>query len=72
MAADEFWLSPAYGRDSVGIHFTWRPDQPRVRELLIALEVALSPFDARPHWAKLSTMSERRAAGAVSARSTMP
>ncbi len=56
VAADEFWLSPAYGRDSVGIHFTWNPDEPRVRELLSALEAALAPFDARPHWAKLSTV----------------
>ena len=26
VAADELWLSPAYRRDSVAIHFTWRPD----------------------------------------------
>ena len=26
VAADELWLSPAYRRDSVAIHFTWRPE----------------------------------------------
>ena len=26
IAADELWLSPAYQRDSVGLHFTWIDD----------------------------------------------
>ncbi len=57
VAADEFWLSPAYGRDSLAIHFTWHPDQPRVLDVLPALEAALAPFGARPHWAKLASVS---------------
>ncbi len=57
MAADDFWLSPAHDRDSMAIHFTWRPDEPRVREVLPALEAALAPFDARPHWGKVTAMS---------------
>ena len=57
VAADDFWLSPAQGRDSTAIHFTWRPDGPRLREVLPALEEALAPFDARPHWAKVTAMS---------------
>jgi xylitol oxidase len=57
IGADELWLSPSYGRASAAIHFTWRPDWPRVRELLPAIESALDPFEPRPHWGKLFTMA---------------
>lgn len=40
----------------MGIHFTWKPDWPSVKTLLPALEAALAPFEARPHWGKLFTM----------------
>jgi xylitol oxidase len=56
VAADDLWLSPAYGRSSVGIHFTWRRDVPAVTAMLPAVEAALAPFDPRPHWGKLSAM----------------
>ena len=57
VAADDLWMSTAVGRDSVALHFTWLPDWPGVREVLPALEAALSPFEPRPHWGKLSTMA---------------
>jgi xylitol oxidase len=60
IAADDLWLSPAYGRDSVAIHFTWQPDWPAVRSLLPAIDAALEPFDPRPHWGKLFTMDGER------------
>ena len=53
IATDGLWMSPEYGRETVGMHFTWRPDQQQVETLLIDLESALAPFDARPHWGKL-------------------
>ncbi|WP_369046292.1 D-arabinono-1,4-lactone oxidase [Sinomonas sp. P10A9] len=53
VAADEFWLSPAYRQDSIALHFTWRPQQAQVEALLPELEAALAPFGARPHWGKL-------------------
>ena len=53
MAADRLWLSPAYGRETVGIHFTWVDDYPAVRPVLAAVEAALAPFGARPHWGKV-------------------
>ena len=53
VAADDQWLSMAYGRDSLALHFTWKPDWPPVRELLPRIEAALEPFAYRPHWAKL-------------------
>jgi xylitol oxidase len=57
IAADNLWMSPCYEQASVGIHFTWKQDWENVRNLLPRIEQALAPFDARPHWAKLFTMS---------------
>jgi len=53
IAADDLWLSPAFGRDSLAIHFTWRNDQARVLAALPEIESALAPFGARPHWGKV-------------------
>ena len=53
VAADALWLSPQYRRDTVGIHFTWRPQPHAVAAVLADLEAALADFDARPHWGKL-------------------
>jgi xylitol oxidase len=66
IAADGLWMSPQYGRDSVAIHFTWKPDQAAVERVLVDLEAALAPFEARPHWGKLfladaGALYERRA-----------
>ncbi|UVJ41344.1 FAD-binding protein [Arthrobacter sp. CJ23] len=53
IAADALWLSPNYGRDGIGLHFTWRQDEPAVQAILPLLEAELAPFSARPHWGKL-------------------
>jgi xylitol oxidase len=53
VAADELWMSPQYRRDTVGIHFTWKPEQDAVEQVLIDVEAALAPFEARPHWGKV-------------------
>jgi xylitol oxidase len=53
VAADELWLSPQHGRDTIGFHFTWRQDQPRVEHALESIESALAPFAPQPHWGKL-------------------
>jgi len=55
VAADDLWLSSSYGEPAVGLHFTWRRDQPAVEALLPVIEQAL-PGTARPHWGKLSTL----------------
>jgi len=57
VAADPHWLSPAHGRDSLAFHFTWLPDARAVAPVLLRVEEALAPFDARPHWGKLSATS---------------
>jgi xylitol oxidase len=53
VAADRLWMSMNYGQDSVGIHFTWKPERDAVEDMLVRLESALVPFEARPHWGKL-------------------
>ncbi|MFF7974906.1 D-arabinono-1,4-lactone oxidase [Streptomyces sp. NPDC007905] len=57
--ADDLWLSPAHGRDSVTFHFTWVKDPDRVRSLIAAVEEALMPLGARPHWGKLTALAPR-------------
>jgi alditol oxidase len=56
IAADELWMSTAFGRASVAFHFTWVPDWEAVRLVLPALEAALAPFEPRPHWGKVFTI----------------
>ncbi|KGH45779.1 FAD-binding protein [Modestobacter caceresii] len=53
VAADELWMSTAYGEPTLGLHFTWLPAQAEVEELLVELEARLLPLGARPHWGKL-------------------
>ena len=55
VAADDLWLSMAYARDSLAIHFTWQPEPEAVSALLPLIETQLAPFAARPHWGKLFT-----------------
>ena len=62
IAADELWMSTAYQRDSLAIHFTWKPMAPEVMALLPYIEEKLAPFRARPHWGKLFTMPPARLA----------
>ena len=53
VAADRLWMSPSYGQDTVCIHFTWKPEREAVGDVLVQVEAALAPFEARPHWGKL-------------------
>ena len=56
VAADELWLSPAQGRDSLGLHFSWALDPPAVHAVLRQLEPRLAELGVRPHWGKVHTM----------------
>jgi len=60
IAADDLSISPCRQRSSLAIHFTWKPEWPQVKALLPLVENSLAPFDARPHWAKLFTVSPQR------------
>jgi xylitol oxidase len=62
VAADELWLSGAYGHDAVALHFTWRLDPAGVGGLLPELEAALRPLGARPHWGKCFAATARELA----------
>jgi xylitol oxidase len=53
IAADEQWLSPSYGRDTVAFHFTWVEDTAAVLPVVRRLEEALDAFEPRPHWGKV-------------------
>ncbi|WP_369030466.1 MULTISPECIES: FAD-binding protein [Streptomyces] len=56
IAADDQWLSPAHGRDSVAFHFTWVADTEAVLPVVRRVETALNPFGPRPHWGKVFTV----------------
>ena len=53
IAADDLWLSGAFGRSTLCIHFTWQRREDDVRALLPRIEAALAPFGSRAHWGKL-------------------
>ena len=54
--SDDLWLSPAYGRDSLTLHFTWTDDELAVSSAVAAIEARLTPLNPRPHWGKLTTL----------------
>jgi xylitol oxidase len=53
VARDELWLSPANGRETLAIHFTWIQDMTAALPAVRAVEEVLAPFAARPHWGKV-------------------
>ena len=59
VAADDLWMSPCYGRDTLAIHFSWvegvTQHTPELRGLLESLEGDLAHLAARPHWGKIFT-----------------
>jgi xylitol oxidase len=59
VAPDPMWLSLTGGKLSLAVHFTWRPDN-RVAEAVAAVEKQLSPYDARPHWGKVFSVTPER------------
>ena len=58
VAADDLWMSMAYERPSLAIHFTWKPEWDAVLKVVPQIEAKLAPFATRPHWAKVFTMRE--------------
>ncbi len=53
VAADRLWMSMNYEEDCVGLHFTWKREPEAVQRMVIQIEEALTPFEARPHWGKV-------------------
>ncbi len=56
IAADDLWMSPCRGQDSVTVHFTWKQEWDAVKKLLPQIETALAKYNVRPHWGKLFTI----------------
>jgi len=54
VAADKLWLSGAFERDSLAIHFTWKKVD-AIYPVIEKVEEALRPFNYRPHWGKVFT-----------------
>jgi xylitol oxidase len=48
---DSLWMSPQYERDTLGFHFTWKPEP--IEPVLTQMEQALSEFDYRAHLGKV-------------------
>jgi xylitol oxidase len=63
MAADDLWLSPAYGQETVGLHFTWVKDTAAVLPVIAHLEERLAAYAPRPHWGKVFTMAPAEVRG---------
>ncbi|MDF2430392.1 MAG: alditol oxidase [Mucilaginibacter sp.] len=59
IAADNLWMSPCHEQTSVTIHFTWKQETEAVLHLLPQIEAALAPYNARPHWGKIFTLSPK-------------
>jgi alditol oxidase len=53
MTGDTLWLSPAYGAETVAIHFTWKQEPDAVGGICAEIEDILRPLGGRPHWGKL-------------------
>jgi xylitol oxidase len=60
IAADDLWMSMAYHRPSLAIHFTWKLEPAAVMAVLPEIEAKLKPFAPRPHWAKVFTLKTRQ------------
>jgi alditol oxidase len=57
IASDNLWMSPCHNQTSVTIHFTWKQETEAVLKLLPLIEKELAPFNPRPHWGKVFTLS---------------
>jgi xylitol oxidase len=60
IAADDHWMSPCYGQDSIAFHFTLEQDWERVQKVLPEIESRLDGFQVRPHWGKMYTMPKAK------------
>ena len=56
VASDNLWLSSAYQQETVGFHFTWKPEWESTLAAIKVVEATLAPFRPRPHWAKVFTL----------------
>ena len=55
--ADDLWMSTAYDRECVCLHFTWTDNDADVAAAMPVVEQALKSFAPRPHWGKMHTIA---------------
>ena len=53
IAADELWMSPHHGRETVAFHFTWIDNVDAANAAATLVGQVLAAFDARTHWGKV-------------------
>jgi hypothetical protein len=61
IAAEDAWLSPFYGRDSVSISICGHKPQDFMK-FLKDVAAVLDPFDPRPHWGKIYFVDQEQVA----------
>jgi xylitol oxidase len=59
---DQLWMSTAYDRNSICLHFTWTDNDADIELAMPIVETALSRFDPRAHWGKMHTLSSNQVA----------
>lgn len=60
--ADDFWMSTAYQRDCVCLHFTWTDNDDDVAAAMPIVEEAIKHYAPRPHWGKMHTLNPQEVA----------
>lgn len=53
---DQLWMSTAYQRDCVCLHFTWTDNDADVAAAIPVVESVLTQFQPRPHWGKMHSL----------------
>ncbi len=53
VAPDDLWMSSAYQRETICLHYATVADPGVPSDMLPVVERALEPFSPRPHWGKL-------------------
>ena len=51
--SDQVWMSPAFDRDCVSLHFSWKPNERAVKKVIPLIENELDEFEPRAHWGKM-------------------
>ena len=62
VSEDALWMSTAYGRDTVALHFTWTDNDADVAAAMPVVEAALDRFGPRPHWGKMHARTQAQVA----------
>ena len=51
--ADDFLMSPAYGKNVTGIHFTWYKKEKEVKQSILLVQKQIEKYLVSVHWGKI-------------------